>query len=160
MVSPSPEDTVLFHQHHIWYGQPLFSQNPLPSNLWVIHGDEYWSPRPDLQPELSKEWAHLQPAGPTVDLHLWLCCKCDCIKIVCAILKHLLCISVCSNSWRDKYSLRLVYLSPLYRYETTLEPTPWSWSPVQQPRIWNTQFHQSVVPENQSPLNSTSDSSK
>lgn len=38
-------------------------------------------------------------------------------------LKHLLCISVCSNSWRDKYSLRLVYLCPLYRCETTLEPT-------------------------------------
>lgn len=57
----------------------LPSHNPLPSN---IHGDECGSPRPDLQPDLSEEWAHLQPASPAVDFHLWLCCKYERLKFV------------------------------------------------------------------------------
>lgn len=62
--------------------QLLPSHNPLPSNLHVIHGDECGSPRPDLQPDLSEEWAHLQPASPAVDFHLWLCCKYERLKFV------------------------------------------------------------------------------
>ncbi len=80
------------------------SQHPLSSNLHVINGDECGPPWSDLQPHLSEEWAHLQPASPAVDLHLWLCCKYDHMKFVCALvhdLKHPLCARAAGRTDTD-----------------------------------------------------------
>ena len=54
-------------------------------NLHVIHGDECGPPRPDLQPHVSEERAHLQPASPAVDLHIRLCCKAALTLYLCAV---------------------------------------------------------------------------
>lgn len=40
------------------------------SNVLIFHGDERGSSRPDFQPDLTEERAHVQPAGPAVDLQL------------------------------------------------------------------------------------------
>lgn len=139
----------------------------------LIHGDVCWSSWPYVHFVSGPNWAYIQPTHAAVEFCFWLCCEYSttkklfewliCIKRTQGIPVHLL---VCLHSVLISLVLSCTsflhhtMMVCVYRLETTLAPTQWSWFHALLLLMESLAFHPCATPVSRWHLTWTSVSSR